>query len=233
MISRERQLCPIPRVQRDESPDWRTLVGAQDPCAPCPHGLRVLTFLSVLLGLPFVGPLVAATATCQSDRNDPTSATCHPDPAVRDPIFSSAPFFGASGRAVEGSRFSFHRDQDNGVIPTGATRLLLSRGLCAPGLSSLCHPDPARRDPIFSSAPLFGASGRAVEGSWQDLNLFAIDGIIPPNAPHPSPGAPGTESVPGSWVSLVAQTFLSVLLGLPFVGTAVCGRPLFSQWSHD
>ena len=171
MIPRERQLCPIPRVQRDESPDWRTLVGAQDPCALCPHGLRVLTFLSVLLGLPFVGPLVAATATCQSDRNDPTSATCHPDPAVRDPIFSSAPFFGASGRAVEGSRFSFHRDQDNGVIPTGATRLLLSRGLCAPGLSSLCHPDPARRDPIFSSAPLFGASGRAVEGSLLRLSL--------------------------------------------------------------
>ena len=144
------------------------------------------TFLSVLLGLPFVAAAFRSGRFCgcqlaaqsyssttlplrHSDRNDPASAICHPD----------------------------------------------------------------RSGPIFSSAPLCGASGRAVEGSWQDLNLFAIDGFIPPNAPHASPGAPGTECVPGSWVSLVAQTLLSVLLGLPFVGTAVCGRPLFSQWSHD
>ena len=39
MIPRERQ-----------SPDWRTLVGTQDSCAPCPHSPRVLAFPSVLLG---------------------------------------------------------------------------------------------------------------------------------------------------------------------------------------
>ncbi len=34
--------------------------------------------------------------------------TCHPDPAERDPTFSSAPICGASGRVVEGSALPEH-----------------------------------------------------------------------------------------------------------------------------
>ena len=39
-----------------------------------------------------------------------------------------------------------------------------------PPLPTKCHPD--RSGPIFSSAPLFGASGRAVEGSWHTPSRF-------------------------------------------------------------
>jgi len=104
------------------------LVGAQDSCAPCPHGL-----CAVRLSIPRL--------------------------------------------LCDESWFSFHRNQNNAVIPTGATRLFLSRGFCAPG--------------------------RGAEESLFDPCIL-----------------------------LPTPISLSVLLGLPFVGAAVCGRPLFSHRSH-
>src|SRR5208337_1042233 len=44
----------------------------------------------------------------------------------------------------------------------------------------LCHPDPAVRDPTFSSAPHSGASGREAEGSWHPLAF--CEQQIPPSA---------------------------------------------------
>ena len=45
-----------------------------------------------------------------------------------------------------------------------------------------CHPDPAGRDPIFSFAPPFGASGRAVDGSRQDRLLGFSSLCEPPRS---------------------------------------------------
>jgi len=122
----------------------------------------------------------SSQSPCHSDRSDPAfsfaqslraglSSLCHPDRS--DPAFS----FAQSLRA--GLSSLCHPDRSG---PT----FLLAPPSGASSLSSLCHPD--RSGPIFSSAPPSGASGRAVEGSRQDLDLFAIDGTIPPNAPHPT-----------------------------------------------
>ncbi len=72
--------------------------------------------------------------------------------------------------------------------------------------SAICHPE--RSGPTFPLAPPSGASGRVVEGSWHDFDLFAIHGTIPPNVP----GAPGSVYYLGLGVPPVAQTLLSVLL---------------------
>jgi len=91
--------------------------------------------------------------------------------------------------------------------------------------SAICHPE--RSGPTFPLAPPSGASGRVVEGSWHDFDLFAIHGTIPPNAP----GAPGTECVPGSWVSPVAQSLLTVLLGSSAL-SAVKPHPRYLRVPH-
>src|SRR5208283_2124371 len=54
------------------------------------------------------------------------------------------------------------------IAPTGAPHAGFARGswVC---LFYFCHPD--RSGPIFSLAPNCGASGRAVEGSWQGLMI--------------------------------------------------------------
>ena len=96
------------------------------------------------------------------------------------------------------------------IAPTGAPHAGFARGswVC---LFYFCHPD--RSGPIFSLAPNCGASGRAVEGSWQGLMI------------HPAPSFRTNHHK--RQLSFRAKRGISLLLAFSVAG---CPTRRFCVW---
>src|SRR5258706_11588808 len=84
------------------------------------------------------------------------------------------------------------------LSPPTLVRLLVAQASACVLFSLRCHPD--RSGPIFSSAPHFGASGRAVEGPWQPIHLHAVPRStkISPRPPRPISASSALSPLPSS-----------------------------------